>query len=234
VLGSTPLASILSPEELLIQLNLVPVGIQINLILVPCFSGAFIEQGLQTLTRRNVFIHTSTSAGDYVWPLRSASFQDRCSLFGAAVVEAISRNPRADVVEYEATVHTIVQAETQQGTTPHTPQLFVDPDRLWDQPVGSLLGYPFGVVARASRRLYTAAASAVSSFFFGRPQRLQLPYGNDADFVKRMCAAIPPLPFPEMPMVSLARKFSEEWAQVLRLEEILSFRRPAQSYCSEH
>jgi hypothetical protein len=230
-LGSTPLASKLSPEELLLQLDLVPVGIQINLILIPCFSGAFIAQGLETLTRRNVFIHASTSAEDYAWPLRSASYQDRCSLFGAAVVEAISNNPRAGVSEYEATVHTIVQAETQQSTTPHTPQLFVDPNRLWDQPVGSLLGYPVGVVARASRRLYTAAASAVGSFF-GRPQPLQLPYGKDADFVKRMCAAIPPLPFPEMPMVSLARKFSEEWAtedQVLHLEEILNFRRSAQS-----
>jgi hypothetical protein len=144
-LGWTPEASKLSPEELLAQLDQVPVAVRVNLILVPCFSGAFIEKGLAILTRRNIFIHASTSAGDYAWPLRSASFQDRCSLFGAAVVEAIITKPKAKIVECEATVHSIVQVETQR-TVPHTPELHVDPDHLWNVPVGNVLGYPSGIM----------------------------------------------------------------------------------------
>jgi hypothetical protein len=232
-LGWTPEASTLSPEELLAQLDQVPVAVRVNLILVPCFSGAFIEKGLAILTRRNIFIHASTSACDYAWPLRSASFQDRCSLFGAAVVEAINTNPRATIVEYEATVHSIIQVETQtQRTVPHTPELHVDPDNLWNVPVGNVLGYPSAIISRTTRRLYSAVTRVATSVF-ARTQHPQMPYGKDAELVKTMFAQIPPLPIPEMPMTYLGRKFREGWAseaEVRHLEEILNFRREAQEY----
>jgi hypothetical protein len=69
--------------------------------------------------------------------------------------------------------------------------------------------------------------------FFSGTQLPQLPFGRDADLIKRMLVDLPPLPFPEMPMIHLARKFREGWAseeEARSPEEILNFRREAQAY----
>ncbi|KAA8904551.1 hypothetical protein FN846DRAFT_907754 [Sphaerosporella brunnea] len=165
---------------------------------------------------------------------RSSSQCNIGALFSATFIEkslAIFTRRNAFILEHEAkdeaTVYSIVQAETSSRTVQHRPMLQVDPDHLWNEP-----GFLSGVIARASRRLYTAAIRAATSIF-ERTELLQLPYGKDSDFMKRMFSEVPPLPFPEMPMTYLARKFRAEWAseaEVRHLEEIVNFRLEAWSY----
>jgi hypothetical protein len=83
-----------------------------------------------------------------------------------------------------------------------------------------------------TRQLYNAAARVATSVF-SSTQHPQMPYGKDAELVKTMFAQLPPLPFPEMPMTYLGRKFREGWADEIdvgNLEAILNFRREAQAY----
>jgi hypothetical protein len=75
--------------------------------------------------------------------------------------------PSAQVDAYESSVHRIFPQEMPDNSEPHTSELHVDPDHIWRWPIGQILGYPSGVIARASRRLYDAAVTAsVTSLFF--------------------------------------------------------------------
>jgi hypothetical protein len=104
--------------------------------------------------------------------------------------------PPAQVDAYESSVHRIFPQEMTDNSEPHTSELHVYPDHIWRWPIGQILGYPSGVIARASRRLYDAVTASVASLF-SRTQPPQLPFGRDAGLIKRMLGELPPLPFPD-------------------------------------
>lgn len=235
LLGWTPQLSTIEPDELLSQFLRVPPSVQINLILLQCFSSAWVERSLLLSPHRNLFVHASCGQAEVSCSLCSVSNEFRCSLFASSIVEAINLNPQGTVATYEVNVQHAMQEAIEHPSHPtsprHTAVLSVVPNPSLQRPIGELLGFPSRLpnLLVYARRAYQAASAWI------RPQPPPLlPFTLDTVVVEQIYGSVVGVSFQDTALWSLMGSYIRgsptNWrTNAYQLEEIINYRRKSQT-----
>jgi hypothetical protein len=133
---------ILRPSELYAQLNSLDATTKASVLLCSCYTGVWVENAIRLSTHPNLIVHSACKQDQEAWPLRSTSNKYRCSLFGAAVAEALDQELHTTAAGYEIMVAEIMDEATHHvshPSTPHEPAMSIDEAKR-PEPISSALG----------------------------------------------------------------------------------------------